>query len=574
MNLSTITLPQTPSDVEIAEDATNTFAAKDRDFTVALPDELLMQIFIVYQNWTRIHFDGPRPIWLIITQICRRWRNIALAFPIYWNVVPTYHLGCTEAMISRSQNVPVSIDFSIKRWNQVDTIPPGAEIALQQVHRASNIHIFLNRGAIDQVVERLNDAQMPLLTEFKLIFKRGNTNVLESYDLPVSFLRADHAPLLSAMRLSHCGLSFDTVVPPNNITRLEFAHIPRLRRPTTSRYRDLLSGMPQLEVFIVDYAGPLLDDLASDRKVSLPCLRHLTLVDTIRSCVTFGHHLDLPSSASLRLLAVQDIAPGSAEFGLAASLERDIVNLVDQHCAGWRKERAAASEELTTLHIDESLFMSLSVRLGGDDMEAEAPPLSRASPAYDIAVSWPRVPEFPRVAAAVLMSRLCDSLPTMHVHTMRVDGPFSISARRWNVTFGAMERVRAVSLVGDAVYGFVEAFSQFDTKHSGSYNSSRLFPALDDLTIDCAELVGADGQSAIYDALKDGLRRRRESRDGKKMDLHIPGRVLPGSQADELAVDANVDRLPKSAASVPDIHFPHDPGFSGQIYHDGDLDGI
>ncbi|KAI0051988.1 hypothetical protein FA95DRAFT_1451575, partial [Auriscalpium vulgare] len=86
---------------------------------VRLPPEILTIIFMhvsppeVRCDWAdRVWVDESLADigWIAITHVCRRWRQVAIGYPLLWtNIDFSYGRAWTQAFLSRARSAPLSI---------------------------------------------------------------------------------------------------------------------------------------------------------------------------------------------------------------------------------------------------------------------------------------------------------------------------------------------------------------------------------------------------------------------------------------------------------------------------------
>ncbi|KAI0046005.1 hypothetical protein FA95DRAFT_1560602 [Auriscalpium vulgare] len=84
---------------------------------IRLPPEVLTIIFTylssAFEAGSHVWEDDDSPVdlrWLAITHVCRRWRQIALEYPLLWTYIDfSYGRECLETFLSRAKRAPLSI---------------------------------------------------------------------------------------------------------------------------------------------------------------------------------------------------------------------------------------------------------------------------------------------------------------------------------------------------------------------------------------------------------------------------------------------------------------------------------
>jgi hypothetical protein len=76
-----------------------------------LPSELLLRIFLFVRSGDS---NGCDLDWIVVTQVCRHWRDLALRYPLLWNHINLSYPEWTSEKLRRSQpaSLIVCADFS------------------------------------------------------------------------------------------------------------------------------------------------------------------------------------------------------------------------------------------------------------------------------------------------------------------------------------------------------------------------------------------------------------------------------------------------------------------------------
>ncbi|KAJ7629809.1 hypothetical protein DFH06DRAFT_710277 [Mycena polygramma] len=235
---------------------------------LALPSELVSEIFIQtlppYPDFP--HLTGPlSPI--VLTQICQRWRAIALGTPELWSAISSFNnnqdgreLPIFELWLTRSRWCPLSIklgtDAAWARAELVDAVIP---------HRACWQHL-----KIDVEAKHLGmfDGPMPLLRTLELTTSTEEDVHLEPDPIEVG---AHAVPLLRTVALNDLA-AVRIILPWTQITSLTLIRVFASEcMPILAQTFNLLYC--ELRVF---------HDSSDDRdeliQLSLPCLESLNLI--------------------------------------------------------------------------------------------------------------------------------------------------------------------------------------------------------------------------------------------------------------------------------------------------------
>lgn len=124
------------------------------------PVELLSAIFFecvptaptmikVRGDWSHKTFDSS---WIVITEVCHRWRDVALSTPILWTNVALTRPDGVKYMLERSKTAPFNVFLEV--YHNAENLLPCVELAMQHVDRASAVHLSYRYS--DKEWERLS----------------------------------------------------------------------------------------------------------------------------------------------------------------------------------------------------------------------------------------------------------------------------------------------------------------------------------------------------------------------------------------------------------------------------------
>ncbi|KAJ7875456.1 hypothetical protein B0H13DRAFT_2550114 [Mycena leptocephala] len=253
-----------------------------------LPNEIVSDVFI--------HFLPPYPLFppligplspTLLTQICRRWREIALGTPSLWSAITTHHDGISipfdlaihafDIWLNRSRCCPVSLQF-----DATDSQMDVAEfLAILVPHRArwESLNIYLSPSHLP-----ILDGPMPLLRylDLGLLGSGADTKV-------VTF----EVPLLRTVVLND-DAALSVVLPWAQLTSLAlFCVFPYECVPILQQTSSLVRC--ELELFDSTTNRPRPD-------ITLPYLESLTLFNPGReSVIDFLETLIVPALRSLEI---------------------------------------------------------------------------------------------------------------------------------------------------------------------------------------------------------------------------------------------------------------------------------
>ena len=252
-----------------------------------------MDIAEYRQNPKRVH-EHPRHI--VITHVCRQWREIALEYPLLWTRVENpnsaeFALACME----RSQDCALDVIFdeplSIYKWS-VDAI---RAVLLKHIHQICSLTLW-DMHHIDSMVPpnlevhaaklhtlNLGDDMSDLIYSFRTAPQLTFLDVMSS---PAVFHVLSRFPTLEHLEIRRPNVHLFHPVPETHwVDHTEVLKclqmLPRLR---------------SLKVHCYSSAEPP-SDIVGPRgvQIELPCLTALKVSGKLLDCLYILEHLTLPS---------------------------------------------------------------------------------------------------------------------------------------------------------------------------------------------------------------------------------------------------------------------------------------
>ncbi|KAG8759425.1 hypothetical protein FRC11_001980 [Ceratobasidium sp. 423] len=283
-----------------------------------LPVEMLRHIFTLGEKMHRI----PRAVGLphvgfqdSVVQVCRRWRDIAVATPELWTYIyisrPPPH-PYAKLYISRSGTLPLHIDYdtrasSIKSTRRSDEIQQSVQ-ALETMDLVEQYGGKIDRWrslivhsisplAVLAVLKLATANPTPALQFLSLTWEASSDfaseqeGLLLEESIPLNFPSLAHSPERPQLRhVEAIGLTnyfvFGIRYPRvSNLTTFTFACSPTWSLPSHQQFSLLLSASPQLESLSVDMGSvdpeyfpfELIPSQIASLQVHLPQLRSLSL---------------------------------------------------------------------------------------------------------------------------------------------------------------------------------------------------------------------------------------------------------------------------------------------------------
>ncbi|KAJ7629806.1 hypothetical protein DFH06DRAFT_1225441 [Mycena polygramma] len=279
---------------------------------LTLPNEIVSEIFM--------HFLPPYPAFpqligqfspTLLTQICGKWRNIAVGTPELWSAISSFdnchawELRILELWLQRSRCCPLSIrlgtDTTWANGQSVDVVIP---------HRARLTYLGVNLKIGDL---RIFEGPMPLLRHLDLLVAPGWLTDISLHE----------APMLRTLSLTADAPHF--TFPWTQLTSL---NLPSTQLSILAQTRNLIHC--ELRVHYRDE-----DDAEPQRDIHLPCLESLTVIDFDHS--PLPHLIPTLVTPALRSLEIpEDFLSPSPIDSLTAFLSKSGCRLEELRLTGER----------------------------------------------------------------------------------------------------------------------------------------------------------------------------------------------------------------------------------------------
>lgn len=227
--------------------------------------------------------------WSYMTQVCHRWRVVALACSHLWTQLSTRFPEAALNCLERSMDAPLT--FVIDSRATVDNSKEIVDRVLPHMNRMRHLyipwtHLFDDDGNVSQLISGLIDAPAPQLETFYVYRVRADG---KCFALPPIF--GGNTPRLTALKLSYSyprigGVSYA------NLKELYIRGRKRdLITMELSQILEILEACPKLEVFVTVKARfvanePLEEEGQSLRQIRLDHLQRIDISRCAASVVT------------------------------------------------------------------------------------------------------------------------------------------------------------------------------------------------------------------------------------------------------------------------------------------------
>lgn len=239
-----------------------------------LPTEIIVLIF-EHGGRATLHSDGL-PFAVVVSQVSREWRRIAIGTPSVWCSVPVHPLrpSLTSSYLEKSAQLPLDVCLHFKKPFMAQD---AMSLLLEERHRWKSLSLRAGSGAeVFLVISNLKNIAESLtqLQHFGLyVFGKPGT----VGQLPELFSGRRPRTLRS---ITLQGVSFDLRSSIfTGLTHLDLASLPRnMGKPTYGNFKDLFSSTSKLKHLRLADVFPKLIDGIEYGEVDFPSLTTLEIV--------------------------------------------------------------------------------------------------------------------------------------------------------------------------------------------------------------------------------------------------------------------------------------------------------
>jgi len=424
--------------------------------TAALPTEILSLIFL---ECTKVPaFTCPlnapdRPTWLAITQVCRKWRAVALNCPSLWSRVlfdcsPQF----TDLMVERSREVPLNV------WLH----PYIKQISYERIAKVFSQHrlhsltwtkstIGLNRLCFDSGRNILSAILDQTALESVILDDRTFYSPLDPR-IVIPEAAFSGALALERLEIKNCQISSWKFIPPSSRLGILKLRNSSSFRPTLEEFLDTLSSTSRLEELELQWILPLKESRPSHAPlISLPSVQSLTLYGTADEVAQFLQFTSIPNARTLDF-QVQSINVLTAPADLQPFFTA-LKPWIDAH-SGMESGGMSGSRVLTNLHVT-NLPSTIKCTFGHPtDTPVSSPPTVLKISA-------------PSVVTSVLLSTFTTYFDISQLCSLQCLD-FDIDKDIWVNTFSHLWQLASIELINSSVETFIACLAQDPTLHKTS----------------------------------------------------------------------------------------------------------
>lgn len=309
-----------------------------------IPNEVLGVIFLLNATSTKGKMDDPLRTTMGASQVCQRWRNVALSYPELWSCVMDFQKDPFLLLIEllrRSDPVPIDVG----KDDQQVTLRSGDGRALLEILTASTqrirtFNVEIGLSDLEHLANMFIQYPAPHL-EFLGLNVNGDLEEL---------LSQARFPALRRLHLIDCDIDKILFITPKlplfaTLTELSTKDVEYI---SISTWVLILLQTPSLRwLSILDSVAPT-DEIQSQRiKAPLPELLMLSLAGRFDECVALMDHIVTPPLCSLRLECTS--VPVGRELDQAS-------NIAEQWTSQWSLRNVIARRLCVVAMVRSSLI--------------------------------------------------------------------------------------------------------------------------------------------------------------------------------------------------------------------------
>ncbi|KZT64038.1 hypothetical protein DAEQUDRAFT_67952 [Daedalea quercina L-15889] len=278
-----------------------------------LPDDLLGEVFRHYAAdlanidgvWDVSHPSSRLPggpyTWIIVSHVCRRWRDVALHFASLWtNVLVTPSEELVAEVLRRSRLAPLDVVVCFDPYT-MDAQLGSFCLVLREVSRIRSLRIAMSDERVPPEILSLMNKPAPQMRSFAVhnFYMGGPPRELQR---PPVLTESYHVPQLESLDV-YGRFEFGWHHPiASTIKRLSLRKLDVKSLLDHEKLLSILQDVCALEYLRLEHAISTTNSryaLPRPRTTTLPRLKELHLVSKLRTCVVLVGSLRLPSLEKL-----------------------------------------------------------------------------------------------------------------------------------------------------------------------------------------------------------------------------------------------------------------------------------
>ena len=293
-----------------------------------IPDEILADIFLLNTNgvefwdrskqkWRKDH--DPRLTTRHSSQVCQRWRKVALGYSTLWCRIINYikdPLPWIDELLRRTHQTETTLELGQAREFGQLVYPKLTVLRRVMCHaqRLKTVKMRVKQVAWQGICEGILQNRAPSLEYFHLIVPSNRDT--KAFTGP---LFSDNAPCLRRLHLRCCLVNLTSPIL-SNLTELSLASIT-FGAPTIDAWLSILGDMPFLcwLSIVKAISGPF--PTCPLPNPHLPNLSCLAIDGDFRDCMALVNHITYPPLHVLKLKCV-DVTSGPILKHLSSMIEK------------------------------------------------------------------------------------------------------------------------------------------------------------------------------------------------------------------------------------------------------------
>ncbi|KAG2132812.1 hypothetical protein DEU56DRAFT_859474 [Suillus clintonianus] len=300
-----------------------------------LPPEILAAVFRNFIE-EQDHPKNGTPTCVIVTHVCRHWRQVALECSTLWRYIiytPARWLGI---MLERSKNAALVVEYDV-----TVSLRDCLEQILSQLPRIKVLRLSsLSSLDIDRTIHLLSSQPASLLEIFEfsvVMFGLPTTKPISNTTFQ------GQAPRLRSVVLTSCNFSWTSCIF-NGLRTLCVRGTGTTSYPTLPQLLSALRRMPALEQLTLEQLSIISEETKLLDKVPLTRLKSVALgAASIRTATSLFAQLALPVDAKIALQLTQ--VQGVQDFS-------DLFSAMNRHPVG----SGSVVQSLRAIHLSHRSF--------------------------------------------------------------------------------------------------------------------------------------------------------------------------------------------------------------------------
>ncbi|PCH44201.1 hypothetical protein WOLCODRAFT_138824 [Wolfiporia cocos MD-104 SS10] len=275
-----------------------------------LPHDVLHQIFLMVLDEYTKHDIWPQYTGMVIGQVCRSWRYVAIDVPNMWTTIQVYGTSpeeMTHTFLERSQTMPLRVKLTGTPYEpEMDSnLVSHARLLSRHIGRFFRLELCAIDLEILQAILPHFGHPAPILRHLSL-----EANMLYDVDAdklfdPATYQLASElaieTPVLNELSVTTATVPLDCYINLSTLILMDQATL------LPEDLFNVLRQSPQLQFLVVGVVGPMFptDTIVADDAelsvISLPCLTDIHLAGLQDDVYLTLAHLDFPTTATVNV---------------------------------------------------------------------------------------------------------------------------------------------------------------------------------------------------------------------------------------------------------------------------------